>query len=35
VRFDGKCDMLAKEEKKVSQIIPEKGVRIAGVKGAD
>ncbi|MFZ3065470.1 MAG: polymer-forming cytoskeletal protein [Nitrospirota bacterium] len=35
VRFDGKCDMLAKEEKKVSQITPEKGIRIAGVKGAD
>jgi len=35
VRFDGKCDMLAKEEKKVSPITPEKGIRIAGVKGAD
>lgn len=37
VKFDGKCDMLAKEEKKVTPFAPEKekGIKIAGGKGAD
>lgn len=35
VKFDGKCDMLAKEEKKVTPIAPEKGIKIAGGKGID
>ncbi len=37
VHFDGKCEMLAKEEKKVTPFAPEKekGIKIAGGKGAD
>ncbi|MBI3354350.1 MAG: polymer-forming cytoskeletal protein [Nitrospirae bacterium] len=35
VKFDGKCDMLAKEEKKVTPITSEKGIKIAGGKGID
>lgn len=35
VKFDGKCEMLAKEEKKVTPIMPEKGIKIAGGKGVD